>query len=127
MKLTRCIFAVLLALLGVALLGYTPFFYHTYSAAALSFVGASLLWVFLGIMNLLLVGRRELWTYVVGLISNAAGTVLAVAMIWTVDELHSYVRVVLIGGLLIFSLEPPGKSSRHDSHAAKTDRERIST
>jgi hypothetical protein len=126
MKLTRCIFAVLLALLGVALLGYTPFFYHTYSAAALSFVGASLLWVFLGIMNLLLVGRRELWTYVVGLISNAAGTVLAVAMIWTVDELHSYVRVVLIGGLLLFSLEPPGKSSSDDSHAAQIDRERIS-
>lgn len=118
MKMTRCIFAVLLALLGLAILGYTPFFYRTLSPAALSFVCASLLWVFLGITNLLLIGRRELWTYVVGLISNAAGTALAVAMIWTVDELHSYVRVVLIGGLLIFSLEPPGKSSSHDSRAA---------
>jgi hypothetical protein len=118
MKPARCIFAVLLTLLGVALLGYTPVFYHGLSPAALSFVGTSLLWVFLGTTNLLLVGRRELWTYVAGLISNSAGTALAVAMIWTVDEFHSYVRVVLIGGLLIFSIEPPGKSSSHDSKAA---------
>ena len=28
MKRTRCIFAVLITLLGVALLAYTPVFYH---------------------------------------------------------------------------------------------------
>ena len=112
MKRTRCIFAVLLTLLGVALLAYTPVFYHAFSPAALSFVGSSLLWVFLGTTNLLLVGRRELWTYVVGLISNAAGLAVAVAMIWTLREFHSYLRVILIAGLFIFSLDPPARSNR---------------
>jgi hypothetical protein len=82
-----------------------------------TYVSSSLLWVVLGITNLLLIGRRELWTYVVGLISNAAGLAVAVAMIWTLREFHSYVRVVLIGGLFIFSLDPPGKPSTPDSRA----------
>jgi len=112
MKRTRCIFAVLLTLLGVALLAYTPVFYHAFSPAALSFAGSSLLWVFLGTTNLLLVGRRELWTYVVGLIANAAGLAVAVAMIWTLREFHSYLRVILIAGLFIFSLDPPVRSNR---------------
>ena len=112
MKRTRCIFAVLITLLGVALLAYTPVFYHAFSPAALSFVGSGLLWVFLGTTNLLLVGRRELWTYVVGLISNAAGLAVAVAMIWTLREFHSYLRVILIAGLFIFSLDPPARSTR---------------
>ena len=112
MKRTRCIFAVLITLLGVALLAYTPVFYQAFSPAALSFVGSSLLWVFLGTTNLLLVGRRELWTYAVGLISNAAGLAVAVAMIWTLREFHSYLRVILIAGLFIFSLDPPARSTR---------------
>jgi hypothetical protein len=109
MKRTRLVFAVLLIVLGMALLAYTPVFYPTVGSAALSFIASSLVWVFLGTTNLLLVGRREPWTYVIGLVSNAAGMVVAVAMIWTVREFHSYLRVVLIGGLFILSLQLPGK------------------
>jgi hypothetical protein len=117
MKKTRYALAALLSLLGVALLAYTPVFYHTFSSAALSFAGSGLLWVLLGVTNLLLLGRRELWTYMVGLISNAAGLALAIALLWTLREFHTYVRVVLIGGLFIFSLDPPRKSSSPDSRA----------
>jgi hypothetical protein len=113
----RRIFAVLLTLLGVTLLAYTPIFYHALSPAAVSFAGSGLSWVFLGTTNLLLVGRRELWTYLVGLISNAVGMALAIAMIWTLREFHSYVRVILTVGLFLLSLKPPGKTSNHESRA----------
>lgn len=85
-------------------MAYTPVFYHAFSSAALSFAGSGLMWALVGVTNLLLVERRQLWTRVVGVIANAASLVFAVALIWTLREFHSYLRAALVAGLFCCSL-----------------------
>jgi len=98
-KTTRIVLSALISLLGVVHIAFTPVFYPGWGLDSLWFAGTGLGLVILGLMNALLVGRREKWTILLGAGANFASLTLLSMLAVTLGASRRAVGVALALGL----------------------------
>lgn len=110
MKLTRIIFALTTAFLGLVHIGFTPVFYPGMRIDSLWFAGTGLSLIFLGLVNALLMGRTERWTKICGAVANFAALTLMTMIALTIHEAHAWFGCILALGLFIMGIVDNGGS-----------------
>ncbi len=108
MQKTRFTLSILTSLLGLAHVGFTPVFFHGINLGALWFLGSGLTLVFLGVANLLLIGRAERWVHWTGVATNT----LVLAFVTTIAGLlkapQAFAGLGLVLGLFALGLKRRG-------------------
>jgi hypothetical protein len=101
MKKLRQILALILALLGLVHICFTPVFYPGCSLDSLWFAGTGFSLVFLGLANVLLIGRKELWTRISGAVANFAALTFTTMLAIMLPQPHAWLACALVLGLFV--------------------------
>jgi uncharacterized membrane protein YbaN (DUF454 family) len=107
MKILDWICAVIVLALGVVHCVFTPFAYHSFSLAALWFLGTGLALIFGGMLNVLRLHGGGSLTRTFSVIANACMLAVALLFALKVSLAHNpqgIVLLVVLAGELLFSL-----------------------
>jgi len=102
MKKLRVILSLLIALLGLAHMCFTPVFYPGWTLDSLWFASTGIALIFMGLANYLLIGRNETWLRICGAVANFSMlTILAMVAVIIGGAPHALVGVALALGLFV--------------------------
>ena len=108
MKLARIILAITTAFLGLVHVGFTPVFYPGWRIDSLWFAGTGFALILLALVNVLLLGRRELWIKICGAAANFILLTLMTMIAITLREGHAWFACVLVFGLFVTGILDTG-------------------
>ena len=96
MKKAYKIAAYLLVLLGLIHASFTPFFYKSFSADSLWFLGTGLTYVFMGLYNLASLKVKIKSISGMAIVLNFIGTIFTMAITYILKEPHAYLGLILV-------------------------------
>ena len=96
--------AYLLVLLGIIHIGFTPFFYNTFSVDALWFSGTGLTYIFMGLYNLASLKVKIKSITNMAIVLNFIGTIFTIAITYILREPQAFVALILVIYIFLSSL-----------------------